>query len=87
VALDADPEVMRFLGDGRPRRREQVQARHPERLAEARHAPGLGFWIGSVDGEPVGWWHLLGRPDPRLRAGRGRGRAHPRGLARRPGPL
>jgi RimJ/RimL family protein N-acetyltransferase len=58
VELDADPEVMRFLGDGRPRSREEVEARHRERLAAAAVVPGLGFWSGFVGGEFVGWWIL-----------------------------
>ena len=57
VALDGDREVMRHL-EPRPRTREEVLARHPQRLEVARRAPGLGFWVGSVDGEPVGWWLL-----------------------------
>nr|WP_246215363.1 GNAT family N-acetyltransferase [Modestobacter muralis] len=64
VALDGDPQVMRYL-EPRPRTRTEVLARHVERLAVAARAPGLGFWVGSVDGDPVGWWLLdvPGRPD------------------------
>jgi len=58
VELDADPKVMRLLGDGRPRSREEVEKDHRERLAMAEEAPGLGFWAGFVDGAFVGWWAL-----------------------------
>lgn len=58
VELDGDPEVMRYLGDGTARTREQVEHAHRRRLAVARLAPGLGFWAGSVEGELVGWWLL-----------------------------
>jgi RimJ/RimL family protein N-acetyltransferase len=70
VELDGDPEVMRYL-EPRPRTREEVLARHPQRLEVARHAPGLGFWVGSVDGDPVGWWLLdvPERPDQGPAAG------------------
>ena len=61
VELDGDPDVMRYL-EPRPRTREQVVAFHRRRLALAVDAPGLGFWVGSCDGEPVGWW-LLDVPD------------------------
>jgi RimJ/RimL family protein N-acetyltransferase len=57
VELDGDPQVMRYL-EARPRTRDEVLARHPQRLAVADRAPGLGFWVGSVDGDPVGWWLL-----------------------------
>ena len=57
VELDGDPLVMRYL-ESRPRTREEVLARHRSRLALPEHAPGLGFWVGSVDGDPVGWWLL-----------------------------
>ena len=57
VALDGDPAVMRYL-EPRARTRDEVLARHPQRLDVARRAPRLGFWVGSVDGEPVGWWLL-----------------------------
>jgi len=62
VTLDADPDVMRFLGDGRPRTREQVEELHRRRLATARRVPGLGLWVGLVGSEFVGWW-ILEPPD------------------------
>ena len=62
VELDADPAVMRYLGGGRPRTREEVLTFHARRLAAADVVPGLGFWCGFVDGEFVGWW-ILGAPD------------------------
>jgi RimJ/RimL family protein N-acetyltransferase len=55
--LDSDPEVMRFLG-GRASTREAVEASHARRMAAARKVDGLGFWIGLVDDEFVGWWTL-----------------------------
>ena len=45
VELDADHEVMRYLGDGRARSREDVERRHQHRLAAARRVVGLGWWI------------------------------------------
>jgi RimJ/RimL family protein N-acetyltransferase len=58
VELDSDPEVMRYLGNGRARAREEVERLHRSRLAVAGRVPGLGFWAGFVDGEFVGWWIL-----------------------------
>ena len=58
VELDADPAVMRYLGNGRPQSRDQVVRRHRHRLATADAVPGLGFWAGLVDGEFAGWWLL-----------------------------
>ncbi|ANY10448.1 GNAT family N-acetyltransferase [Pseudonocardia sp. HH130630-07] len=81
IELDADPEVMRHLGP--PRTREEVVARHRERLAVAARTPGLGFWAGHLggangassgngeEGEFVGWWIL----EPPERAGHGHDRA------------
>lgn len=54
VELDADPEVMRHLGDGRPRTRAEVELRHAHRLAVARQAPGLGFWVGPAGARVLG---------------------------------
>jgi RimJ/RimL family protein N-acetyltransferase len=56
VELDADPEVMRYLG--RPRSPQEVEAFHHRRLAAATRVPGLGFWVGFVDAVFVGWWIL-----------------------------
>lgn len=73
VELDADPEVMRYLGNGRARTREQVEALHPQRLAYPEHTPGLGFWAGFVDAEFVGLWFL--GPPTRPDQGAARGQA------------
>ena len=57
VELDSDPEVMRYLS-GRASSREEVEAGHARRMAAAQKVDGLGFWIGLVDDEFVGWWTL-----------------------------
>src|SRR4051794_5369673 len=48
---------MRFL-TGQGRTRAQVMAAHQLRLATAEPVPGLGFWVGFVDNQFVGWWLL-----------------------------
>ena len=57
LALDSDPEVMRYL-TGRASTRAEVEASHARRMAAAQKVDGLGFWIGLVDHEFVGWWIL-----------------------------
>ena len=57
LELDSDPEVMRFLS-GRVSRREEVEAGHRRRIAAAEKVDGLGFWVGLVDDDFVGWWTL-----------------------------
>jgi RimJ/RimL family protein N-acetyltransferase len=57
VELDSDPEVMRYLS-GRASSREEVEATHARRMTVAQKVDGLGFWIGLVDQEFVGWWTL-----------------------------
>lgn len=61
--LDADPQVMRFLG--RVRTRDEVEQQHAERLGMAQAARGLGAWAGEVAGDFAGWWSLQPptRPD------------------------
>jgi len=55
--LDADPEVMRYLGGG-GQSREQVRASHGRRMALGAQVDGLGFWIafgsrtGALASEP-----------------------------------
>jgi RimJ/RimL family protein N-acetyltransferase len=67
IELDSDLEVMRYLGNGQARTREEVEVLHRGRLAAAGRVPGLGFWAGFVDGEFVGWWIL----EPLERAAQG----------------
>ena len=57
VELDSDPEVMRYLS-GQASTREEVEGGHARRLAAAEKVDGLGFWVGLVDDEFVGWWTL-----------------------------
>ncbi|MFG6198313.1 GNAT family N-acetyltransferase [Nonomuraea sp. JJY05] len=73
IELDADPEVMRYLGNGRARSREEVEVLHGQRLAVAGHVAGLGFWAGFVDGRFVGWWIL--EPPERIDQGPVEGQA------------
>src|SRR6476619_5091533 len=56
-APDSGPEVMRYLSR-RASSREEVEASHARRMTAAQKVDGLGFWIGLVDGEFVGWWTL-----------------------------
>jgi RimJ/RimL family protein N-acetyltransferase len=65
VGLDADPQVMRYLG--RARSRHEVETDHRQRLAAATRVPGLGFWVGFVEETFVGWWIL----EPPQRADQG----------------
>ncbi|HEU5270003.1 MAG TPA: GNAT family N-acetyltransferase [Jatrophihabitans sp.] len=58
VELDADPEVMRYLGSGTARTPDEVARYHRRRLAAAEGVPGLGFWAGFAAGQFVGWWAL-----------------------------
>jgi RimJ/RimL family protein N-acetyltransferase len=53
VALDADPEVLRFLF-ARARDRAEVEARHRERMALGRQVDGLGYWAAFLGGEFAG---------------------------------
>jgi RimJ/RimL family protein N-acetyltransferase len=73
VELDADPEVMRYLGNGRARTRAEVEAKHNDRLAAADRVPGLGYWAGLVAGQFAGWWHI--KPPSRADQGPQRGQA------------
>lgn len=57
VELDSDPEVMRHLG-GAAHSRSETEEAHGRRRLAAQEVPGLGFWVGFVDGGFVGWWIL-----------------------------
>src|SRR5688572_33398538 len=51
VALDSDPEVLRYIF-GRARRRDEVLPSHAQRMASASSVDGLGYWtaFGSDEG-------------------------------------
>ncbi len=57
VELDSDPEVLRYLYAS-ARTREEARQAHRARLGDAERTPGLGFWVGFVSGQFVGWWLL-----------------------------
>lgn len=60
-ALDGDPEVMRFLDDGRPKSREFVEAETlPRILRSGEGSDGIGYWsaVERATGEFLGWFAL-----------------------------
>lgn len=65
VTLNADPDVMTYVL-GRPASADETAAEWAERLGPRTHvARGLGYWIGHLDGDPVGWWGVAHHvPDP-----------------------
>jgi RimJ/RimL family protein N-acetyltransferase len=65
AALNADPEVMRFLL-GRPATRAEVEAEWAERLGVRTDVGrGLGYWVGFEGDVFVGWWSASSyAPDP-----------------------
>jgi RimJ/RimL family protein N-acetyltransferase len=68
-ALDSDPEVMRYLNDGRTHTREEIATRVlPHYLDHyARYGDRYGFWaaIEKGSGAFIGWFHFRPyRPAP-----------------------
>jgi len=65
TALDADPEVMRFITGGRPTPRDEIRDEYlPWWLAYYERGDRYGFWaaIEKSTGAFLGWFHL--RPNP-----------------------
>jgi RimJ/RimL family protein N-acetyltransferase len=60
VALDADPRVMRYIGDGSVGTRALCEAGIERVLARYAEDNGLGIWHASrrIDGSFVGWVSL-----------------------------
>lgn len=61
VALDADPEVMRYLTGGIPTPREEIETEVlPVLLHRHETAGGYGFWAAVEKGpdDVAGWFHL-----------------------------
>jgi RimJ/RimL family protein N-acetyltransferase len=50
--------VMRHI-TGKPASRSDTEVEWLRRLgSRSRESRGLGYWIGQVDREPIGWWGL-----------------------------
>lgn len=61
IALDSDPAVMRFLGNGQPTPRLVIErGTLPRMLASYDRYAGLGYWAAESknDGEFLGWFEL-----------------------------
>ena len=66
VALDSDPDVMRFLTGGRPTPREVLEFDHlPWYIDNYQKFPGYGFWaaIEKSTGDFLGWFHFRPHDD------------------------
>jgi RimJ/RimL family protein N-acetyltransferase len=65
VDLDSDPEVMKFITDGKPQTKEHYEKRIPELLKYMAQNPGLGLWTAYLKGtdEFMGWYILKHLPD------------------------
>jgi RimJ/RimL family protein N-acetyltransferase len=64
VAMDSDPEVMRYITYGEPTRRERYEREILPRWLDLYDSlPLLGYWAAETrpSGAFVGWFHL--RPD------------------------
>jgi len=59
-ALDADPRVMRYIGDGRVGTREDVATNLPRAIRRYADHPGLGSWHATLrdSGRFIGWVSL-----------------------------
>lgn len=68
VALDSDPEVMKYVTGGRGTPRTEIETEYlPAFLDYYRRYPGYGFWavVEKSTGEFIGWFHFrphAGRP-------------------------
>lgn len=71
VALDADPDVMRYLSGGKPSPRAEVERYFPDLLDETGRAPGHGIFVAEDrrTGGFLGWFAL--------QSAAGTGPAHP----------
>jgi len=45
LQLDGDPQVMRFIGEGKPRTLEDVEKKMEKMLRYCEEHPGLGTWL------------------------------------------
>ena len=65
VDLDSDPEVMRYITDGKPQPKEHYNQRVPELVSYMQDNPGLGLWLAYLKGTNtfIGWYILKPLPN------------------------
>jgi RimJ/RimL family protein N-acetyltransferase len=66
LALDGDPEVMRYITGGKPTSREEIETDYlPAWLSYYERSTGFGFWAAEEksSGEFIGWFHFRSPPD------------------------
>jgi len=56
-ALDSDPDVMRYVSDGKPRTRIDIEHAIPRVRAYYKEHPGFGIWLAERKdtGKFIGW--------------------------------
>lgn len=65
VALDSDPEVMRYISGGQPTPREEIETDYlPTWLSYYERFAGFGFWAAEEksSGKFIGWFHFRSPP-------------------------
>ena len=65
VDLDSDPEVMRFITDGKPSSKAHYEKAIPALVNYMKSNPGLGLWIAYLKDTNafIGWYILKHLPD------------------------
>lgn len=63
--LDSDPEVMRFISDGKPQTKEHYEKAIPSLVNYMKKNQGLGLWIAYLKdtSEFIGWYILKHLPN------------------------
>ncbi|KAI5461916.1 acyl-CoA N-acyltransferase [Mariannaea sp. PMI_226] len=56
--LDSNPEVMRYIGYGKPLSKNDSAIVLKHLMDTATHGSGLGCWAGFMGGDFAGWWVL-----------------------------
>lgn len=57
LQLDSDPKVLRYLKP-QPRTAQEIRENLLSQKTLAINSPGLGYWVGLFENEPVGWFLL-----------------------------
>lgn len=57
IRLNGSTEVMQFI-DTKPQTPDEAATEFKERLDQGQPVPGLGVWVGSLNGNAIGWWSV-----------------------------